>query len=235
MHHRNRSCLDLVEEKFLELSRNPDPVLVDGRSLGRGLPQRPIPLEELRVLVLKRQASKQVKDLVWSHLVQMTRVRADPWLLAAAGMMVPGLKRIAARLGPYYPGDSCDLDSEIVEAFLDTLAKTDADQPGLSTELYRAALRRGRRLCERERRQCCPAADPPEDTGCPCAGNPDLALARAVLDGVLTASQANLVSGVHLDCARRGEVARRTGMSRDRVRRELATAKRGLARYLVPA
>nr|CEL19281.1 hypothetical protein [Kibdelosporangium sp. MJ126-NF4] len=67
------------------------------------------------------------------------------------------------------------------------------------------------------------------------AGNPDIALARAVLDGVVTAKQAALVSRVHLDSALRGDVARQLGMSRDRARRELTIATRGLANYLAIA
>jgi hypothetical protein len=66
----------------------------------------------------------------------------------------------------------------------------------------------------------------------PRAGNPDLALARAVLDGVVTSRQANLVSGVLLDRHHRADIARRLGLSRRRARAQLASARRELAAYL---
>lgn len=234
MPEHQRSCLDLVEQQFLELSTRPSPVAIDGESLHGALPQRPIPIGELRVTLLKH-ACRQVKDIVWAQLVRLKQTHADPWTIAAAGMMIPGLKRLATRFRPSFPGDPRDLDSEILEAFLHALGSADPNRPGLSTHLYGAALRRAHQACKQERRQACEHLDFDDTTECPCAGNPDLALAQAVLDGVVTISQANLVCGVHLDCARRGEVARRLGIGRDRARRELATARRGLSAYLIAA
>jgi DNA-directed RNA polymerase specialized sigma24 family protein len=233
MTRAQRSCLDIVEEQFRALSTSSQPLLIDGESVHGALPQRPIPLDELRVLVLKRQASGQVKDAVWSYLVRSTRTPANPWRVAVAGMMIPGLKRIAAKLGPCFPGEPSDLDSEILAAFLQAVENVDPGQSGLPGRLYRVALRRGYEVCEQEQRQTYQCLD--FDAECPSAGNPDLALARAVLDGVVTARQANLVCGVLLDRTRRSEVARRLGMSRDRVRRELNTATRGLSAYLAAA
>lgn len=227
-----RSCLDLTEDQFHSLAQH---LAVDGRSLSRDLPQRRIALPELRVILLKRRLSDQAKDAAWAHLVRMAGTNPNPWIMAAAGMMLPGLKSIAARMRPHYPHDPCDLDSEILEAFLHELKRVDPTQPAPHVRLYRAALRWGHQACQREARQPVSQAELPEMPTHPCTGNPDLALARAVRDGAVTARQADLVSRVHLDSARRVEAARSLGISRDRARRELASATRRLSAYFVAA
>lgn len=229
----DQSCLDIVERNFRELSGRLAPICLDPSP--PGLPSGGIALTDLRVVMLKRQTCQRLTDAVWSHLVRMSAVRPDPWDMAAAGMLLPGLKRIAARFAACYPGEAHDVDSEVLEAFLHALRTADPNQPQLCAMLYRAAFRRARRACAREWRHTGRSAVLSEDTRCPCLGNPDLVLAGAMLDGVITHEQANLVCGVHLDSRRRGDVARRLGISRDRARRELAAAKRGLFVYLTAA
>jgi hypothetical protein len=153
MTERQRSCLDLTEDQFHSLSRRSHPITVDGRDVSRDLPARPVGLAELRVIMLKRLSTDQLKDAVWSYLAQMTRTDPDPWMIAAAGMMLPGLKSIAARLHACYPYDASDLDSEILEAFLRELGRLDPDRPALHTQLYLAAWRRGYQTCRREVRR----------------------------------------------------------------------------------
>ncbi len=232
MHERQRSHLDLTEHEFLALSRCSAPVTIDGRCISDDLPARHISLEDLRAIMLKRRTSDQLKDAVWSHLVRMSHTQPDPWRIAAAGMMLPGLKRIADRLHAYYPYDACDLDSEILEAFLRELRGLAPDQPAPHKRLYLATSRRGDQLCRREARRARKIVQLPDSLADHLAGNPDIALARAMLDGVLTTRQAALVSRVHLDSAQRGDVARQMGMGLDLARRELTTATRGLAVYL---
>jgi hypothetical protein len=94
-------------------------------------------------------------------------------------------------------------------------------------------LRRGHQACRHESRRATRWVPLPETLANAVSGNPDVALARAVRDRVVTPTQADLISGVHLDAASRGRVARQLGISRDRVRRELVIATRGLSAYLV--
>lgn len=232
MHERQRSHLDLTEDQFLALSRCLAPVTIDGGRVSCDLPARHFRLEELRIIMLKRRTRDQLKNAVWSHLVRMSHAQPDPWMIAAAGMMLPGLKKIADRMHGYYPYDACDLDSEILLAFLHELGRLDPDKPALHKRLYLAAFRRGDQLCRREARRARRIVQLPDGLADHRAGNPDIALARAVLDGVVTTRQAALVSRVHLDSALRGDVARQMGMGRDLARRELTTATRGLSIYL---
>jgi hypothetical protein len=232
MRERQRSHLDLTEDEFLSLSRRGTPVTIDGGRLSRDLPARHLTLEDVRIIMLKRRTSDQLKDAVWSHLVRMSHAKSDPWAIAAAGMMLPGLKKIADRMHAHYPHDACDLDSEILEAFLHELGALDPNQPAPHKRLYLAACRRGDMLCRREARRARKIVPLPDGLADHCRGNPDIALARAVLDGVITTRQAALVSRVHLDSAQRCDVARQMGMGLDLARRELTTATRGLCFYL---
>lgn len=59
-------------------SSSSEPSCAPGQSLRRDLPARPIPLDELRILMLKRQTSKQLKDAVWANLVCMAHQKPGP-------------------------------------------------------------------------------------------------------------------------------------------------------------
>lgn len=230
-----RSCLDVTEYHFRLLAQPPHSITIEGQSISHELPPGPLTLDELRVLMLKRRVGHRIKTAVWSYLVRMSHARPDPWIMIAAGMMLPGLKSIAARMNCCYPNDARDLDSEILEGFLQTLRLVDPDEPALHTQLYLAALRRGQQACRQENRQASRRAPLPENLLDTVAGNPDVALARAVREGAVTSTQADLISGVHLDCASRVQVAHQLRISRDQVRRELAAATRGLTAYLAGA
>lgn len=200
------------------------------------MPERSIPLNELRILLLETQTGWRTKNAVWAKLVRMARVQPEPWLMAGAGMMLPGMKCIAARFGSRFPGDRSDLDSEILEGFLRALRQADPVQPTLYGRLYRAAYRGGHEARARERRLAAPCrrlADNTVSTPSCRSRHPDLVLAAAMRDGAVTPHQADLLCGVHLDRARRVDLARRLGVTRYQVRLELTAAERGLAHYLI--
>lgn len=234
MQDRALSCLDVVERRFAELTTFPNALALDGVRLGCGLPSRLEPLDEIRVLLLKRQTTWLTKDAVWKELVRRAHEEPEPWIMAAAGMMVPGLKHIAGKLNPRYPGDKADLDSEILEGFLQALDLAEDDQPKVYSQLYYGAFRKGHEACNREnrlRRQNA-AIDDAIRIRRKVNGHPDLILADAVLGNALTEEQAGLLSAVHLDGENRHVVAGRCGLSRYGCQEELARAERKLLGFL---
>jgi hypothetical protein len=68
------SPLDAADRAFNLLVQPPTHVGFDGRSFA-GLPDRILPLDELRTLLLARQTSVEIRDAVWRELV--TRARRD--------------------------------------------------------------------------------------------------------------------------------------------------------------
>jgi hypothetical protein len=229
------SHLDVIERRFLAMTGGPSPLTLDCAVLGCGLPAEELPLDDVRVLLLKRRTSWVAKDAVWQELVRRAHASPEPWITVAAAMMMPGLKHIGGKLGSRYPGDRNDLDSEILEGFLQALDLADARAPRVYGQLYWAAFRRGHEACNRETRLAMSKSELTETTTDlrPTTGHPDLVLAGAMLSAVVTPQQADLVSDVLLDHDDRSTAARRRGMSRYQVASQIDTAARHLASYLL--
>ena len=228
------SHLDVIEQRFLALAAGPQPLTLDCAALGCGLPAEEKPLDEVRVLLLKRQTCWVTKDAVWRELVKRAHTMPEPWITVAAAMMMPGLKHIGGKLGSRYPGDRNDLDSEILEGFLQALDMADPSAPKIHGQLYWAAFRRGHEACNREMRLVMSQSKLAETAVHTHStyGHPDLVLAAAMLDGVVTPQQADLISEVLLDHDERSTAAVRRGMSRDQVASQINTAARHLVGYL---
>ena len=228
------SHLDVIERRFLTMTAGPQPLTLDCAALGCGLPAEVLPLDEVRVLLLKRQTSWVTKDAVWQELVRRAHAEPEPWTTVTAAMMMPGLKHIGAKLGSRFPGDRNDLDSATLEGFLQALDVADARSRKVYGQLYWAAFRRAHEVCNSERRRAMTRSELTDVADRrPAGGHPDLVLAGAMLSGVVTPQQADLVSEVLLDHDNRTTAARRHGMSRYQVASELTTASRHLADYLL--
>ncbi|MEV6718507.1 hypothetical protein AB0M48_41435 [Lentzea sp. NPDC051208] len=229
------SHLDVIEQRFLAMTAGPQPLTLDCAALGCGLPDEELPLDRVRVLLLKRQTSWVSKDAVWKELVRRAHAAPEPWTTIAAAMMMPGLKHIAGKLGTRFCGDRNDLDSEIREGFLQALDVADVRSPKIFGQLYWAAFRRGHEACNSERRRAMSRSEL-ADTAIDARtadGHPDLVLAGAMLSGVITPHEADLVSDVLLDHGDRSTAAKRRGISRHQVAAQLNTASRHLADYLL--
>lgn len=229
------SHLDLIERRFLEMTAGPQPLTLDCAALGCGLPAEELPLDAVRVLVLKRGTSWVTKDAVWRELVQRAQSEPEPWSTVAAAMMMPGLKHIGAKLGSRFRGDRGDLDSEVLEGFLAALDIADPKAPKLYGQLYWAAFRRGHEFCNSENRRTMSRSELTETVVAsePVSGHVDLVLANAMLSGVVTPQQADLISDVLLDQGNRSTAAQQRGLSRYQVSSQLHTASRRLAGHLL--
>ena len=143
---------------------------------------------------------------------------------------------IAGKLGGRCPGEKSDLDSEILNGFLDALDLAEPSQPRIYGQLYWGAFRRGHEACNRENRILRQNSELDESSCAryrrPASGHPDLILAGAVLDEALTEEQAALLSEVRLDGEKQEAVADRRGLSRHGCRRLLAQAERRLVEFL---
>jgi hypothetical protein len=197
-----RSALDLLDEAFSLLAADPAGPSVDGAEVGHGLPDRRLPLAELRWLLLHPSTSHEARDAVLRLLVIRAQTGPGCWALAVAGLLRPGLRRAAAALTGDYPlaaAEPADLDADLVAGLFAAIAGIDPDRDRLAGRLVSAAYVAGRRarraeLGEQQRRAGLPMSMPPPAP----SGHPDLLLADAVRAGVISRSEAELIGETRL-------------------------------------
>ena len=110
--------LDIAPRAFALLVTGPGVLAFDGRGIP-GLPARHLRLGELRRLMLAHGSSEAAHDRVWAHLRGRARREGGAWVLACAGIAMPGLKARAAALACGWVGDPVDLDRELLTGFLE--------------------------------------------------------------------------------------------------------------------
>ena len=208
------SPLDSADFAFRALTEGPEPLSVNGRRIGRGLPQRRIPLDELKRLLLRASADPEVRDAAWRLLVRRARRDGPAWVVGAVGVAMPGLRRAAGRVTRGYRGDTADLDAEVLAGFLAALRNVDITRPRIVLRLCLAGYRAGARLRYTEanftsRRADTVASIPPPRPW----GHPDFVLADAVAKNVITAGQAELIGRTRLEDLDLEDAARDLGIS----------------------
>lgn len=235
--------LDVARSAFAWLVTGPDPVSVDGR-LFDGLPDRGVPLDELRDRLLHRRCPQQVRDAVWSHLVEQARAGSraglaavgGTWTLAAVGVALPALTGVAARLSARFAGDPSDIHASVLAGFVAELPVVALDRPRILLRLRWAAYRAGM-ACVRD------ALDSPSPVGALAGefsstppptpiGHPDFVLARAVGEGAITAAEAELIAVTRLEQTSLIEAASGRGMSYEAAKRARLRAEARLVAFL---
>ncbi|MEV5413247.1 hypothetical protein AB0K60_30995 [Thermopolyspora sp. NPDC052614] len=216
--------LDIAERTFQLLCRDGGPLRVDGEVIGYGLPPRPITLAELRLILSHPAIGHPVRDAAWRPLIRLAREHGDVWIIGCLGLALPVLRRMAGRLSGG-PGDAADVTAEVVVAFTHALHGLNLDRPRLTPRLYRAT----RLACARPAAPGGPVPVAPQtfDTivsGAP-ADHPDLLLARAVAQGVISRADARLIGVTRLESVPLRAVAEGLAVPYDVLRRRRAAAE----------
>lgn len=190
--------LDAARRAFGGLVTGPHPLSIDGREFP-GLPRQRISLERLRELMLRTHVPDSTRDAVWTYLVRRSRDEGGDWTLACVGMAMPSLATRARWLGERYRGDRCDAHAAALSGFLQALSTVDLADPGVMKRLVWACWEEGKAALSESLNAPSPvdsefgSAPPP-----PPSGHPDLVLASAVRDEVLTPTEADLISATRL-------------------------------------
>ncbi len=230
-------ALDTARSAFGFLVSGPYPLCLDGRMFP-GLPSRWLRLDEVREAVLHRRCPQQVRDRVWAHLVVRSRAEGGAWTVACAGVALPALTTIAARLSARFAADPADLHSAVLAGFLAELAEIDLDAPRIMNRLRWAAFRAGHAALRDALDTPAPATGRPAlTTGLAGAvevqkGHPDLVLARAVADGVVTPDEADLIGATRLDGRPLTELAAERARSYPALKQQRRRAEHRLAAHL---
>lgn len=193
------NSLDVARDAFNWLVTGPHPVSLNGR-LFPGLPDRYVPLDEVRDRLLARQCPQATRDAVWAHLVLRSRTEGATWTVAAVGVALPALISVAATLTDRFASDPADVHAEVLRGFLAALSTIDLRPPRIMLRLRWDAYRSGYDALAKALSGPTPVAPgfrstPPH----PPWGHPDLVLARAVAEGVLTQTEAALIGATRLE------------------------------------
>jgi hypothetical protein len=135
-------------------------------------------------------------------------------VLACCGIALPGLRRAAARLA--HAPSRADVEADLLVGFLAALPAVDVTRPGVCGRLVNAALIHARgRVREQEataagEARTVPASAVPR----PPVGHPDLVLARAVRQKVITVGEAELIGATRLEDTTLADWADRNQLSR---------------------
>jgi hypothetical protein len=222
----SRTALHVAEDAFRLLACEPGPLTFDCRPIP-GLPDRHLPLDELRSLLLAGVPA-EVSDAVWRQLAARARQDGPGWVVGAVGVALPGLTAMAGRLAAGAYGLADDIAAELLTGFLTALRGADLQPPRVWLRLCWAAWRAGNQARKTDELLELPA-DVPVGSRSPHRpyGHPDIVLGRAVHAGVLTAEQADLIGATRLGDVLVEQVAAAAGESGSvvRMRRRRAELK----------
>lgn len=191
--------MNAAESAFVALGRGPGSLAVQGAEISDRLPQRPIPLLELRRRLLDRSTGWQVRDAVWRELVQRARLCDQVWTIAAVGVAWPGLRRVADRVAHSYDGDAADVDGEVLAGFLGALPTIDTSRRRIVRRLCWSAFRAGVRFRDSDVDFVASVGAVPAVPASRPWGHPELVLEKAVAEQVITRSEARLIASTRLD------------------------------------
>jgi len=223
------SPLRSADTAFRLLTRGPEPLSLDGKQIGGVLPPRLIPLDELKKLLLSPATDAATKDAAWSALVTRARRQEPAWVIGAVGVAMPALRRAAGKLAKGYEGDTADIDAEVLTGFLAALRSMDLSRPAIALRLRWAAYRSGAAFRYADADQAAWIADPSWAVAPPHPdGHPDLVLAAAVAQGVISTAEATLIGSTRLESVPLTAAARNLKVPYDAARMRRSRAERRL-------
>ncbi|QGK70319.1 hypothetical protein GIY23_13005 [Allosaccharopolyspora coralli] len=226
--------LAAAREAFGWLVTGPHPVTVNGR-LFECLPDREVGLVELRDVLLGEDCPQRSRDEVWRYVIERARAERGTWMLVAVGLALPMLTPIAGWLTRTDDSDDPhDLCAEALRGLLDEVHTVDLDEPGIAARLRWSAYRAGHHALSRTLLSATPTtpgffSDEPARP----SGHPDLVLIRAVRSGVVTETEAALISFTRLDKKPLAQWPRPDGMGYEGLRNARREAEARLAAWLL--
>ena len=183
------------------------------------------------VLVETRRMTRELASQ--RQLADQARHWGPAWVVGAVGVAIPGLTRMAARLSYGAPELAEDIDSEMLAGFLQALRVGPIDPPRIWLRLCWAAWRAGLSARRNDTTVELPA-DLPTGGSAPRRpyGHPDLILGRAVVAGIITRAQADLIGATRLGDVLVEQIAAEQGVCPSVIRMRRKRAERRLVRAL---
>jgi DNA-directed RNA polymerase specialized sigma24 family protein len=222
-------------ERAFQLATLPPALLaLDGAAIGCDLPSGPLPLDELRRLLLHGHLSYATKDRALGLVAARAQTGDDLWKVGLAGLLMPGLKRVARRLRRAPGVDPAEVGPEVVVALLEAIAQVDPARERLAARLCWATYRRAARALGVRRRTAWEPVwpmDKPPGSAVPST-NPEEVIARALKAGVITVDDAELIAQTRLEGQRVVDVAASLAVPASRLQKRRERAESRLTEFL---
>lgn len=229
---RTANPFDTLEATFRLGCAGPAPWSIDGRAVP-GLPDRPIPLDELRAILLHPSTSYPTRGRALSILVARARTQGGAATVGLAGVLIFGLRRAVSPLCDIRPDRAADIEAEALTGLIEAIAATEADRPRLAARLCWMARTRAKRLFEAELAELAQPGPYPDAAAPPFpASHPDLVLAQAVTQGVIVAEDAALIGDTRFGLLDLQRAAEGLGISYPAARKRRTRAEKALAGWI---
>jgi hypothetical protein len=226
------SPLDAVDTAFAALTCDPQPLSLDLDQLtdtlgdDTDLPGGVIALPTLQQWLLEHPRAYTARDVIWRELIRRARLDGTAWVIAAAAIAMPALRRYAGQLHTGWAGDAHDLDAEILTGFLTALRdRVELARPAPYAALCMAAWRAGYELRQRDGAEAIPVDNLEHVTGPRTPkrpyGHPDLLVRRAVQLGIIDPGDEQPYIDLRLGRRAIEPIAARLGISVDTLRRRV--------------
>jgi DNA-directed RNA polymerase specialized sigma24 family protein len=234
MRSGERRPFAVLDRSFRLLVCDPAPLALDGAAVGHGLPARPIPLGELRGLLLHPSMSFAARDAALTWLVARAQAEGGAWLVGLAGVLLPGVGRRVYPLCRAFPRLADDLEAEALAGLLEAIGGWRCGQDRVASRLVWGAARAAYRLVRREAR----VADREVSVGleleppAQAAVHGELVLEQAITAGVVSRADAELVAASRIEQVPLRELAGRWGVGYEALRKRRQRAEARLAGWL---
>jgi len=223
---------DTLEATFRLGCAGPAPWSIDGRQVP-GLPDRQIPLDELRAILLHPSTPYRTRGRALAILVADARTHGGTATVGLAGVLIFGLRRAVAPLCDIRPDRAADIQAEALAGLLEGIAATEPGRPRLAARLCWMARGRAKRLFEAELAELARPGPYPDAEAPPFpAAHPDLVLAQAVTEGVILAGDGALIGDTRFGLVDLKEAAAAFGISYEAARKRRMRAEKALAGWL---
>jgi hypothetical protein len=120
---------EVLDRSFRLLVGEPAPLALDGFAVD-GLPDRPIPLDELRSMLLHPSVGFDTRDTALTWLIGRAQAEGGAWLVGLAGVLLPGIGRRVYPLCRAFPRLAHDLEAEALAGLVQAVGGGGAGRTG---------------------------------------------------------------------------------------------------------
>ena len=226
------SPFDTLEHTFDLLVTGPRPLALDGTGIA-GLPDRLVPLGELKGRLLHPSTPFAVRDAIVGDLVARAQAEGGRWSVGLAGVLLPGLRRALWPLTQACPGKADELEAEALAVFLAAVARADPGRARLAARLCWTARKGANRLLHAELAERAGPGSEPVSAAPPRPwGHPDFVLARAVRAGVIGEADAELIGATRIGGVDLADAADALGITYPACQMRRRRAERSLVEFV---